>query len=147
MTDPQVIACFVIYSDGGIVHQGSFQVETEHATYSFASKDGGVFNFSHSYQGAHCSIGVSYTQSGSVVAEKELVVPINRTKKKWKQCPLGAAYVIHYRCAFEHWFGPKQTKEFRKMRRKAMVATASTRSQDARVNFFRSKESSDSGDA
>ena len=78
-----------------------------------------MFNFLHCYEGAQCDIKLTYSKGGSIQAQLDLEIPINRTKTKWKQSKLGENYDVRYRCVFEM---QENSKELRKIRRKAAIA-------------------------
>lgn len=117
--DTQVIACLVIYAGGSIVSQGSFQVSDELNTNTLQSTDGGEFKFTHSTKDMVCDLEVAYSRRGTVVARRNLAVPVNRSKIKWKRCELNGRYSIHYRCQVEDWGAGKLRKEKNKLRRRA----------------------------
>ena len=119
MSNPQAIACFVIYSGEEIAYQGTFQVSEETNRSSYPSRDDGVFDFLHRYEGTQCEVKLTYSKGGSVQAQLELEIPINRTKIKWKQSKLGANYDVRYRCVFQPG---ENSKESRKMRRRSAIA-------------------------
>ncbi len=116
MSIHQVIAHFVIYSHGQIVYQGSFQVSESLNSVSFSATDGCGFSCSHSYKGTECVIDLSCTENGELIESCRLIVPINRTKRRWKQSTLGEQYEIHYRCESENWESAKLTKQKNKLR-------------------------------
>ncbi|MBO6558870.1 MAG: hypothetical protein JJ957_20635 [Pseudomonadales bacterium] len=128
MSDPQVIACFVIYRGESIEYQGTFQVLTTEKEMAVAASDGSQFKFRHSYTKAKANIEVSTSKNGSSI---DLAVPINRSKVKWKQCQL-EDYDVRYRCVFENI---RESKELKKLRRKAAVAR-STRQTDTPTIFY-----------
>lgn len=119
--ETQVIACLVIYSGSDIVSQGSFQVFEVLNTNTWQLGDGGEFKFTHSCRGMRCDLEVSYSKRGSVLAECNLTVPLNRSKIKWKRCNLNGRYIIHYRCQLEDWDSGKLRKERNKIRRNAEI--------------------------
>ncbi len=130
VNDPRVIACFVIYLEKEIVYQGSFPVFRERSTLSFPSKDGGVFGFRHLYEGTECTITVSYAEDGSNLEQRELVVPINRSKTRWKRAQLGETFSVNYRCVFE------DPREIRKVRRKTAAARAARDEAEPEINLY-----------
>ena len=82
--------------------------------FSFSSRDGGEFLFSHSYDGGtQCGIELVYLRDGSPIIETEFVMSINRTKLKWKQTDLGV-YKVRYRCIQNTWHSENPTKRQKK---------------------------------
>jgi len=97
----QVVICFVVYEAEKIVTQGSFQVAEEASESVFCATDGVELKFTHLYRGSTCKTIVSSLRGGKTVDSFELDIPINRTKKKWKQCKLGVNHELFYRSQLE----------------------------------------------
>jgi hypothetical protein len=116
--ETNVIANFVIYAADRIVVQGSFQVSESINTVSFLTGDGIDVTFAHSFEGAECSLEVFCSNNGENIAARQLTVPINHTKLRWKQANLGSMYVVYYRCSLEDWSSGKLLKKMNKMRGK-----------------------------
>ena len=119
MSEIQVVACFVIYSEDRIVHQGGFQVLESPNSLFYPSKDGCEFTFTHSYEGKVCVVELTSSNNGSTVAVCELAIPINRTKIKWKKTRLGMHYDVYYRCGSQNLNSRKMTKQLNRQRAKA----------------------------
>jgi len=134
MSDIQVIACFVIYSEERIVHQGTFQVSESPNSLFYPSTDGCEFSFTHSYEGHECRVELTCSNNGSTVAVCQLAIPINRTKLKWKKTKLGMQYKVYYRCGFEDWNSRKMIKQRNKRRVKAATRGSS---QASIINLIR----------
>ena len=113
----QVVTCFVLYENDKIVSQGSFQVLETTNTSVFASTDGREFVFSHLYEGAMCALEVRYLTNLGTECTHQLDIPVNRTKRKWKQTNLGETYEMYYRSQFETASAVREmTKKQKKLR-------------------------------
>ena len=141
MSDIQVIASFVIYSEERIVHQGGFQVSESPNSVFYPSTDGCEFAFTHSYEGKECKVELTCSNNGSTVAVCQLVIPINRTKLKWKKTKLGMQYEVHYRCALEDWSSKKMIKQLNRQRYKAATRSNS----QASISIYSEGDSSSNG--
>jgi hypothetical protein len=98
---PQIVTCFALHAGDEIVSGGSFQVLEEVNSSKFYTSDGCALIFTHSYWGATCSVAISCEHDGSEPIKLNLAIPINRTKKKWKQTSLGPTYELYYRSGVE----------------------------------------------
>ena len=96
-----VIVVFLLYEDDLILCQGGFEVSQDESAISFNTINGNRLEFIHSYCGTTCSLVVSF-ESGLDEHSLKLVVPINRTKKKWKRASLGLTHDLFYRSVFEN---------------------------------------------
>jgi len=145
MSDIQVIASFVIYSEERIVHRVGFQVSESPNSQFYPSSDGCEFSFTHSYDGKVCKVDLTCSNNGSTVAVCQLVIPINRTKRKWKKTKLGMQYEVYYRCGFEDWNSRKMIKQRNKQRGNA--ATRGNRQDTSTINFFEVDSSSNGNES
>lgn len=134
MSAIQVIACFVIYSEERIVHQGTFEVYESTNTLNCPSTGGCDFTFTHSYEGKVCKVELTCHNNSSTVAVSQLVIPINRTKRKWKKTTLGMQSEVYYRCASESINSKYMTKLTNK--HKGRAATRGN-SQTSTINLFK----------
>jgi len=143
MSEIEVLACFVIYSEERIVYQGTFQVSespnslfypSPHSLF-YPSKDGNEFAFTYSYEGKECNVELTCSNYGSTVAVCQLVIPINRTKRKWKKMELGVQYKVFYRCVFQDSNSKEMIKSRNKQRGRA--ATRGNRQDTSIINLFK----------
>ena len=141
MSEIQVVACFVIYSEERIVLQGGFQVLESPNSLFYPSKDGCEFTFTLSYEGKVCKVELTCSNNGSTVAVCKLAIPINRTKIKWKKTKLGMQYDVHYRCGAQDLNSRKMIKQLNRQRAKAATKGIS---QASTINFIYSEGDSSS---
>lgn len=128
VNEPHVVACVMIFCGDSIEYQGAFQVFTSQEEQAVTVSDGSVVHFRHSYSKSKAHIEMSTSRDNSSV---DLVVPINRSKVKWKQCQLGG-FDVRYRCVFENI---RELKETKKLRRRAAIAS-STQTPDGLTVFY-----------
>jgi hypothetical protein len=96
-----VVTCFALYSGTEIVSQGSFQVLEDVKSNTFYTEDGCALTFTHSHEGASCSVSIACDKADLDIDELYLDIPINRAKQNWKQTKLGPMYDLYYRSGLE----------------------------------------------